>query len=65
VLWLQGKIHCLTFLKGDEWSVIVYDDFLLSVSVPRYDLHGQIAVHFYTVARFNRIHLISVFWFVC
>ena len=46
-------VDCLTFMKGNEWSVVLYDDLLLDASLPKYDLYRQIVVHFNTVAGFN------------
>ena len=46
-------VDCLTFMKGNEWSVVLYDDLLLDASLPKYDLYRQIVAHFNTVAGFN------------
>ena len=46
-------VDCLTFMKGNEWSVVLYDDLLVDVSLSKYDLYRQIVAHFNTVAGFN------------
>jgi hypothetical protein len=46
-------VDCLTFLKGNEASVIVYDDLFLRVSMPTCDLFRQIVAHVHTLAGCN------------
>ena len=35
-------VDCLTFMKGNEWSVVLYDDLLLDVSLSKYDFTDRL-----------------------
>jgi hypothetical protein len=45
-------VDCFTFLKGDKWSIIVYDDLFFNLSSPKHVLYRQIVAHFHTVSGF-------------